>query len=228
MTGDTVKSKEVALIIAFAAVSVCAQSGNILVLDLVKNRPQTHRFFEPTAISSTGMLASGGNATPIPPGLELRLLRVHIGKRGDVVYEVKLTNLQRKAVCVPTDPNIRDVEPALPQTYSYEGIDIFLTAIDTTGNAKALSGVSLFADRTRAKCHPLLEQESVVIRAKTELISRSVEDRGFGDNFKLTATWTPFTAQVTFSGGRIQENSTNLPPVVSQNALLCPAECGEE
>ena len=143
-----------------------------------------------------------------------------------MLYEVKLTNLQQKAVCVPTDQNIRGIEPHAPQAYSYDGVDIFLTATDAAGNAKALRGFSLFADRTRAKCHPLLEQESIIVRAKTELIAGSGDDRGFGDHFKLTATWIPFSAQVTIYAGRIRENSSNLPPVGSTNALLCPSDCG--
>ena len=60
------KSKGVALVIAFAAVSLNAQRGDTHVIDLVKNRPQARRLFEPTATSSTGFLASGGNATPVP------------------------------------------------------------------------------------------------------------------------------------------------------------------
>ncbi|HWR34254.1 MAG TPA: hypothetical protein VN622_00100 [Clostridia bacterium] len=213
---------KVMLLILIFAGSLNLLMAQDRILDLT-DIPRTTRRFIPTEERITsGSVMVSGRPRPVEP-LALVLLRADVTPDKKVVYEVRFTNTGSEPVCIPTEPNVSNMEPLKPEPYTYDGAALSLFTSDFGGESRGLGSITLVDDSNHSHCKKLEHNESFVIRAKTR---REIPtDAMLTGNLLIRANWRPFSARVWFADGQIHEDSSSTGSLVSNPLTVCATDC---
>ncbi|HWR51407.1 MAG TPA: hypothetical protein VN428_09890 [Bryobacteraceae bacterium] len=217
---DNLKVMLLILIFAASLNLLMAQDRSLDLTDI----PRTTRRFIPTRESGIigGRPVLSGHPPPVEP-VALVLLRVDVTPDKKVAYEVKFTNTGSEPVCIPTEPNISNIEPLKPEPYTYDGAALSLITSDFRGERRVFETITLVDDAHHSHCKKLEQNESFVIRAKSR---REIPtDPMLTGNLLIRADWLPFSARVRFADGQIYEDSSSTDSLVSNPLTVCATDC---